>query len=52
MAKAGNTNYVVRVYPKCQHDLIEGSGSPIAGATSLKFPAGFWAMKADWVLRH
>jgi pimeloyl-ACP methyl ester carboxylesterase len=52
MAKAGNTNYVVRVYPKCQHDLIEGSGSPIAGATSLKFPAGFWAMKADWVLQH
>jgi dienelactone hydrolase len=53
MAKAGKENYVVKLYPNGRHDLVEGeSGSPSIGARLKNFPAGFWKMKTDWLLRH
>ena len=53
MAKAGNKNYVVKVYPNGRHDLVEGeSGSPSINARLKKLPAGFWKMQTDWLLRQ
>ena len=53
MAKAGNKNYVVKVYPNGRHDLVEGeSGSPSIEARLKKLPAGFWKMQTDWLLRN
>lgn len=53
MAKAGNKNYVVKIYPNGRHDLVEGeSGSPSISTRLKNFPAGFWKMKANWLLKH
>ena len=53
MARAGNKNYVIRVYPNGNHSLLESeSGSPSTGGTEKNFVAGLWKMEADWVLRH
>ena len=53
MAKAGNKNYVVNIYPNGRHDLVEGeSGSPSISTRLKNFPAGFWKMKANWLLKH
>ena len=53
MAKAGNRNFVVKVYEGCNHSLLESdSGSPSTGGTEKNFPPGFWAMKTDWLLKH
>jgi dienelactone hydrolase len=50
MAKAGNKNYTIKIYPKGRHDLVEGeSGSPRISARLNNFPRGFWKMKTDWV---
>lgn len=53
MAKAGNKNYVVKIYPNGNHSLLESdSGSPSTGGKEKNFPAGFWKMKTDWLLEH
>ena len=53
MAKAGNKNYVVRIYPNGNHSLLESdSGSPSTGGKEKNFPAGFWKMKIDWLLKR
>lgn len=53
MAKAGNKNYTIKFIPQGRHDLVEGdSGSPSIGARLKKFPAGFWKMQTDWIMRQ
>jgi len=53
MAKAGNRNYVVKVYPNNSHSLLESdSGSPSTGGKEKNFAAGLWKMKTDWLLKH
>lgn len=53
MAKAGNKDYTIKVFPKGRHDLVEGdTGSPSAGARLKKFPEGFWKLQTDWLLRR
>lgn len=52
MAKAGNKNYVVKVYPNGNHSLIESdSGSPSTGGKEKKFLAELWKMQTDWLRR-
>ncbi len=53
MAKAKNKDYTIKVFPKARHDLVEGdTGSPGISARLKNFPAGFWKMQTDWVLKH
>ena len=53
LARAGNKNYVVKIYPNCSHSLLESdAGSPSTGGKEKNFPAGFWKMKTDWLLNH
>lgn len=53
MEKAGNKNCLIKIIPNGRHDLVEDkSGSPSIGARSKKFPAGFWEMHTDWLLKH
>ena len=53
MTKAGNKDFTIKLIPTGRHDLIEGeSGSPRIGARLKKFPAGFWKMKTDWLLKR
>lgn len=53
MAKAGNKNYVVRIYPKASHSLlVSDSGSPSTGGKEKNFVSGLWKMKIDWLLKH
>ncbi|MDQ3750932.1 MAG: alpha/beta hydrolase [Acidobacteriota bacterium] len=53
MMKAGNKDFTIKIIPKGRHDLIEGeSGSPSIGARLKSFPAGFWKMKTDWLLKR
>ena len=53
MAKAGNKNYTIKIFPKGRHDLVEGeSGSPGISARLKSFPAGFWKIQTDWLLKH
>jgi dienelactone hydrolase len=53
MAKAGNKDYVAKVYPNCSHSLlVTDSGSPSTGGTETNFQAGVWDLEADWVLEH
>lgn len=53
MAKAGNKNYVVRVYPNGNHSLLESdSGSPSTGGKEKNFVPGHWKVKTDWLLKH
>ena len=53
MAKAGNKDYVTKIYPNCSHSLlVTKTGSPSTGGTERNFQAGLWDMEADWVLEH
>jgi len=53
MTKAGNKDFTIKLIPNGRHDLIEGdTGSPSAGARMKKFPAGFWKMQIDWLLKQ
>ncbi len=53
MSKAKNKDYTIRVFPKGRHDLVEGeTGSPGISARLKNFPAGFWEMQTDWLLRR
>jgi pimeloyl-ACP methyl ester carboxylesterase len=53
MAKAGNKNYVVKVYPNGSHSLLKtDSGGPSTEAKEINFMPGFWTMQIDWLLRH
>jgi fermentation-respiration switch protein FrsA (DUF1100 family) len=53
MAKAGNKNYAVKIYPNGNHSLIESdTGSPSTGGKEKNFSAGFWKMKTDWLVNH
>jgi pimeloyl-ACP methyl ester carboxylesterase len=53
MAKAGNTKTVIKIYPNCNHSLLESdSGSPSTGGTEKTFAEGLWKLKTDWVLEH
>lgn len=53
MAKAGNKNHVIKIYPNYNHSLLDSErGSPSTGGTEKNFPAGFWKMKTDWLLKH
>jgi len=53
MAKAKNKDYTIKVFPKGRHDLVEGeTGSPGISARLKNFPAGFWKMQTDWVLKN
>ena len=53
MAKAGNKDYVAKVYANCSHSiLVTKTGSPSTGGTETNFQPGVWAMEAEWVLDH
>ena len=53
MAKAGNKSYVIKIYPNCNHSVLESErGSPSTGGKEKSFPAGLWKMKTDWLLKH
>ena len=53
MSKAGNKNYVIKVYPNCNHSLLESeTGSPSTGGKEKDFAAGMWKMKTDWLLKQ
>jgi dienelactone hydrolase len=53
MSKAGNKEYVAKVYPNCSHSLlVTKTGSPSTGGTETNFAAGVWDMQADWLLKH
>jgi len=53
MAKAGNKDYVAKIYPNSSHSLlVTKTGSPSTGGTERNFAAGIWDVEADWVLEH
>ena len=53
MAKAGNRDSLVKVYPDGNHSLIVSeTGSPSTGGKERSFVAGLWQMNADWLLKH
>ncbi len=53
MAKAGNKDYVVRVYPNGNHSLlVSDSGSPSTGGKEKKYVPGPWKLETDWLLKH
>ena len=53
MAKAGNRNYLIKIYPNCNHSLLESdSGSPSTGGKEKNFPADLWKMNAEWLLKR
>lgn len=53
MTKAGNKNYVIKIYPQGNHSLLEDeTGSPSTGGKEKEWPAGFWKMQTGWLLKH
>jgi hypothetical protein len=53
MAKAGNRDYVIKVFANCNHSLLESdSGSPSTGGKEKNFAAGLWKMKTDWLIKR
>lgn len=53
MAKAGNKNYVVRVYPNATHSLLESNTDRTStGGKEKNYIPGLWKMKTDWLLEH
>jgi len=53
LARAGNKNYVVKIYPNSNHSLLESdSGSPSTGGTEKNFPVDLWKTKTDWLLNQ
>jgi len=53
MAKAGNKDYVAKLYPNCSHSLlVTKTGSPSTGGTESNFLPGMWDLEATWVLEH
>ena len=50
MAKAGNDRYVIKIYPRASHGMIESeTGGPSTGGTGNKYPPDFWRMQGDWL---
>jgi pimeloyl-ACP methyl ester carboxylesterase len=50
METAGNKRYVIRVFPRGRHDLIEGKdGGPKEFPLMKRFVPGYWDALADWV---
>lgn len=53
MERAGNKNYIVKIYPNANHSLLEHkTGSPSTGGTEKKFVAGVWKLETDWLLKQ
>ncbi|MFZ0061973.1 MAG: alpha/beta hydrolase [Pyrinomonadaceae bacterium] len=53
MAKSGNKDYVIKIYPNGSHSLLEtDTGSPSTGGTEKNFSPGLWKMEADWLFKH
>jgi len=53
MAKAGNRNYVIKVYPNGSHSLLEtATGSPSTGGKERVFSPRLHTMVGDWLLRN
>jgi uncharacterized protein len=51
MAKAGNDQYVIKIYPRASHGMIESeTGGPSTGGTGKTYPPDFWRMQGDWLL--
>jgi len=51
MAKAGNNQYVIKIYPRASHGMIESeTGGPSTGGTGKKYPPDFWRMQGEWLL--
>lgn len=53
MARGGNANYVVQVYPNADHSLLKtDSGSPSTGGKETGFVDGWWKMQMDWLTSY
>jgi len=53
MAKAGNKNYDVKIYPNASHSLLEtNTGSPSTGGKETNFIPGLWKMEIGWLLKQ
>jgi pimeloyl-ACP methyl ester carboxylesterase len=53
MAKAGNKDYVIKIYPNASHSLLEtNTGSPSTGGKETNFVPGLWKMETDWVFKR
>jgi uncharacterized protein len=52
MTKAGNKNYVIKIYPNGSHSLLETpTGSPSTGGKETNWPPGRWELETDWLHR-
>jgi dienelactone hydrolase len=53
MVKAGNKNYVIKIYPNGSHSLLETqTGSPSTGGKETNWPPGRWELETDWLHKH
>ncbi|HKR60361.1 MAG TPA: alpha/beta hydrolase [Pyrinomonadaceae bacterium] len=53
MAKAGNKNYVIKIYANGSHSLLEtATGSPSTGGKETVFSPRLYTMEGDWLLRN
>jgi pimeloyl-ACP methyl ester carboxylesterase len=53
MSKAGNKDYVIKLYPNSNHSLIDSeTGSPSTGGKEKNFSAGVWDTQANWLLKR
>jgi dienelactone hydrolase len=51
MAKAGNRNYIIKIYPNGSHSMLETkTGSPSTGGKETNFSPGLYKMETDWLL--
>lgn len=50
MAKSGNKNYIIKIYPTGSHSLLEtDTGSPSTGGKETNFSPGVWKLEIDWL---
>jgi pimeloyl-ACP methyl ester carboxylesterase len=53
MAKSGNNNYTIKIYPNGSHSLLEtATGSPSTGSKETNFSPGEWKLQTDWLRKH
>ena len=53
MAKSGNNNYTIKIYPNGSHSLLEtATGSPSTGSKETNFSPGVWKLETDWLRKH
>jgi pimeloyl-ACP methyl ester carboxylesterase len=53
MAKSGNNDYLIKIYPNGSHSLLETSnGSPSTGGKETSFSPGVWKLETDWLRKH